>query len=322
MQPGIKLATVMARKLRVEYEGAIYHVMNRGDRKEPIFRDDSDRSLFLETLGQACAKTDWQVHAYCLMNNHFHLVVETPKANLVAGMKWFLGTYTSRFNRRHKLFGHLFSGRYKSLVVDGSGSGYLRTVCDYVHLNPARAKLLRKEQKLEAFRWSSYGEYLKSPTRRLAWLRVDRVFGEMRIPKDSAAGRKEFQKRMEARRWEEEPEEWKRVRRGWYLGEEAFRKELLEAMGSKLGAEHYGEERQETALAKAERIVAEELKRRRWKQEQLEQRAKGDVEKIRMAERLRCETTMTLAWIAKRLGMGTKTHLAHLLYWKKRDKMK
>src|SRR5437867_4788068 len=78
-----------------------------------------------------------------MMSNHFHLVLETPKANLVAGMKWFLGTYTSRFNRRHKLFGHLFSGRYKSLIVDGSGDGYLRTVCDYVHLNPVRAKLLR-----------------------------------------------------------------------------------------------------------------------------------------------------------------------------------
>ena len=110
----------MARKLRVEYAGAVYHLMNRGDRKEPIFRDDSDRMLFLETLGQACAKTDWQVHAYCLMRNHFHLVVETPKANLVAGMKWFLGTYTARFNRRHKLFAHLFSGRYKALVVDAA----------------------------------------------------------------------------------------------------------------------------------------------------------------------------------------------------------
>ena len=122
----------MARKVRVEYPGAIYHVMNRGDRREPIFRDDEDRQRFLVTLGEACAKTGWQVHALCLMANHFHLVVETPQANLVAGMKWFLGTYTGRFNRRHKVFGHLFSGRYKALIVDGSGNGYLRTVCDYV----------------------------------------------------------------------------------------------------------------------------------------------------------------------------------------------
>ena len=101
----------MPRKLRVEYEGAIYHVMNRGDRHELIFKDDPDRELFIKTLGEACGKTGWQVHGYCLMPNHFHLVVETPRANLVAGMRWFLGTYTARFNRRHKLFGHLFIGR-------------------------------------------------------------------------------------------------------------------------------------------------------------------------------------------------------------------
>jgi len=120
----------MARKLRVQYPGAIYHVMNRGDRREAIFSDDHDRQRFLDTLGEAREKTDWQVHAFCLMHNHFHLVLETPRANLVEGMQWFLGVYTSRFNHRHKEFGHLFSGRYKALIVDGSGSGYLKTVCD------------------------------------------------------------------------------------------------------------------------------------------------------------------------------------------------
>lgn len=158
----------MPRKLRVEYEGAIYHVMNRGDRRELIFLDDEDRQSFLNTLGEACAKTGWQVHALCLMPNHFHLVVETPQPNLVSGMKWFLGTYTARFNRRHKFFGHLFSGRYKALVVDGSGNGYLKTVCDYVNLNPARAKILNPEEPLSAYRWSSWPEYLKSPGKRPA----------------------------------------------------------------------------------------------------------------------------------------------------------
>ena len=99
----------MARKLRLQYPGAIYHVMNRGDRREAIFLDDVDRRCFLQTLSEACAKTSWPVHAYCLMGNHFHLVLETPQPNLVEGMKWLLGTYTSRFNRRHKYFGHLFS---------------------------------------------------------------------------------------------------------------------------------------------------------------------------------------------------------------------
>src|SRR5215212_7093505 len=117
----------MPRKLRVLYVGAIEHVMNGCDHREDILHDDEDRQLFLKTLGEACAKTGWQVHAYCLMRNHFHLVVETPRANLVAGMKWLLGTYTSRFNRRHKLLGHLFSGRYKALIVDGRGKDYLKT---------------------------------------------------------------------------------------------------------------------------------------------------------------------------------------------------
>jgi putative transposase len=107
----------MPRKLRIQYPGAVYHVMNRGDRRENIFADDKDREKFLETLGQTCEKTGWQVHGYCLMSNHFHLVVETPQPNLVAGMKWFLGTYTSRFNRRHKEFGHFLLALILLLVI-------------------------------------------------------------------------------------------------------------------------------------------------------------------------------------------------------------
>ena len=174
--------------------------MNRGDRREAIFEDDEDRERLLQTLTQACEKTGWQVHAYCLMRNHFHLVIETPQPNLVVGMKWLLGTYTSRYNRRHKEFGHLFSGRYKALIVEGSGNGYLKTGCDYVHLNPARAKVLRPEQPLSGFGWSSYPQYLAAPSRRPSWLRVDRLLGEWGIPKDSPAGRRVFEERMEWRR--------------------------------------------------------------------------------------------------------------------------
>lgn len=95
----------MARNLRVQYAGALYHVMNRGDHREPIFRSNKDRELFLKTLGEAPAKTDWQVHAWCLMRNHLHLVIEAPRANLVAGMKWLRGTYTLRFNHRQGTLG-------------------------------------------------------------------------------------------------------------------------------------------------------------------------------------------------------------------------
>lgn len=308
----------MARKLRVEYPGAIYHVMNRGDRREAIFRNDEDRKLFLSTLGETCDKTGWQVHALCLMPNHFHLVVETPGANLVAGMKWFLGTYTGRFNRRHKLFGHLFSGRYKALIVDGSGTGYLKTVCDYVHLNPTRAKLLRPEQPLRTYRWSSWPEYLKKPRQRPVWLRVDRLLGEMRIPKDSPAGRRELERLVEARRSAEEGGMYQPIRRGWFLGEKTLKKELLAQMKEQMGAEHYGEERQETAEVRAEEIVAEELRHRRWQEGDLGRRAKGDAVKVALAARLRAETVMTVKWIAERLQMGSPGYVNYLLYrWRK-----
>lgn len=308
----------MARKLRVEYPGAIYHVMNRGDRGEAIFKDEADRERFLETLDQACVKTGWQVHSVCLMRNHFHLVVETPHGNLVAGMKWFLGTYTARFNRRHKVFGHLFSGRYKALVVDGSGNGYLKTVCDYVHLNPVRAGLIKPEQPLAAYRWSSWPEYLKTPGKRWAWLRADRLLGEYRIPKDSSAGRRELERAVEQRRAEETGTEYKAIRRGWCFGDKAFRRELLEQMTDQMGPEHYGDELQETAATRAERIIAVELKRRRWNEETLATRAKGDPGKVAMAARLRAETDVTVAWLAERLKMGTAGYVNNRLYrWRK-----
>lgn len=310
----------MARKLRVEYPGAIYHVMNRGDRREPIFRDDEDRKRFLATLGETCQKTGWKVQAYCLMPNHFHLVVETPQGNLVAGMKWFLGVYTSRFNRRHQLFGHVFSGRYKALVVDGSGHGYLKTVCDYVHLNPVRAKMLREEQGLSEYRWSSYPSYLEAPSRRSPWLSVERLFGEWAVPKDSLAGRREFAARMEARRTAEGGQDYKAVRRGWCLGDKKFRQELLEQMSERRGEWHYGAELQESAEAQAEGIIQVELKRKRWGEEDLKTRRKGDAFKVAIAKRLRAETTVTLRWIAERLRMGSRGHLTHLLYWDGREK--
>ena len=308
----------MPRKLRVEYSGAIYHVMNRGDRREPIFKDNVDHRRFLETLAEACGKTDWQVLAYCLMPNHFHLVVETPQANLVAGMKWFLGTYTSRFNRRHKLFGHLFSGRYKALIVDGSGNGYLRTVCDYVHLNPSRAKLLQKEESLRTYRWSSFPEYLKAPTKRPAWLRVERLLGEYGIHRDSAAGRGRLEEALEQRRGAEDGQAYKPIRRGWFLGDEKLKQELLAQVSEKAGKSHYGEELRESAEAKAERIVAEELRRLAWKEDELKRQRKGHRRKVQMARRLRAETTMSLKWIAERLAMGSASMVTHCLRQKGR----
>lgn len=303
----------MPRRLRYEYPGALYHVLNRGDRREEIFKDDVDRERFLGTLGDACRKAGWQVHAYCLMRNHFHLVIETPQANLVAGMKWLLSVYTTRFNIRHKVCGHLFAGRYKAMVVDGSGNGYLKTACDYVHLNPLRAGLLKPEEPLESFRWSSLHHYLSNPRQRPPWLRVDRLFGEMRIPRDSPAGRLECARQMEWRRLNDSAFDNGPLRSGSCLGSEEFRRELLAASTEKAGPAHYGSDRQETGEAKAERIIREGLEQMRWQRTDLAKRAKGDPGKVRLAKQLRQETTMTLKWIAQHLEMGASTHVANLL---------
>ena len=177
----------------------MYHVMSRGNRRADIYLDDVDRQDFLKTLAEACLKTGWQVHAYCLMSNHYHLVLETPNANLVAGMAWLQSTYTIRLNHRHKLIGHVLSGRYKAHLVEGSGTGYLRTACDYVHLNPVRAAVLKSEERLLSYPWSSFGYYLAAPRHRPGWMRVDRLLGEHGLQEDSAETRQEFERRMERR---------------------------------------------------------------------------------------------------------------------------
>jgi REP element-mobilizing transposase RayT len=231
----------MARQLRIEYPGAIYHVMSRGDRKDPIFLDDGDGHDFIKTLAEACQKTGFEIHSYCLMKNHFHLVVETPEGNLAAGMRWLLSTYASRFNHRHELCGHVFSGRYKALVVQGDGSGYLRTVCDYTHLNPVRAKVLPARSRLLEYPWSSFGVYLTESRHRPKWLRVDRLLGEHGIGKDTAEGRREFEWRMERRRAEEgDPDQWKGMRRGWCVGSPEFKQALLERLHGEVEPDHAG----------------------------------------------------------------------------------
>jgi hypothetical protein len=252
------------------------------------------------------------------MKNHFHLVVETPEGNLVAGMRWLLSTYSNRFNRRHDLLGHVFSGRYKALVVDGGSSGYLRTVCDYTHLNPVRAGLLSAECRLLEYPWSSFGFYLTEAKHRPKWLRVDRLLGEHGIEKDTASGRLEFERRMEARRsGEGDAKQWRGLGRGWCLGRPEFKKGLLERMHGHLGPNHSARLRREASGERGEAIIAQELRRLGWKEGDLIGRAKTDSDKVGMAARLREETTMTIGQIAQRLKMGTRNTLSAKLQERK-----
>ncbi len=141
----------MARPLRIEFPGAIYHVTSRGNARRRIFLDDSDRETFLSTLAWVVERFGWVCHAYCLMDNHFHLMIETPEPNLSRGMRQLNGVYTQGFNRRHRKVGHLFQGRFKAILVERDS--YLLELARYVVLNPVRAKLVKAP---EDYLWSSY----------------------------------------------------------------------------------------------------------------------------------------------------------------------
>jgi len=141
----------MVRPLRIQFEGALYHVTSRGNARQNIFLDDEDRVAFLKTLAEAVSRFGWICHAYCLMSNHYHLLIETPDPNLSRGMQFLNGVFTQRFNRHHKRFGHVLQGRYKAILVERES--HLLELARYVVLNPVRAKVVRSARD---WQWSSY----------------------------------------------------------------------------------------------------------------------------------------------------------------------
>lgn len=141
----------MARPLRLEFAGALYHVTSRGDRREAIYEDDADRHMFLSLFDQVCEAHNWLCHAYCLMGNHYHILIETPDANLSQGMRQLNGMYTQRFNHTHGKVGHVFQGRYQAILVEKQA--YLLELARYIVLNPVRAGMVRAAKD---WRWSSY----------------------------------------------------------------------------------------------------------------------------------------------------------------------
>jgi len=163
----------MARPLRILYPGAVYHVMNRGLARQPVFRTGADRQAFLAGVAEAHTLWGIEVYAYCLMDTHYHLVLRTPEANLPRVMRHLDGLYTQRFNRAHRRDGPLFRGRYRALCLDAEA--YLGAVVRYVHRNPVEAKLVRDPA---AFRWSSHRTYLQ-PRPRPPWLRVEPLRGAL-----------------------------------------------------------------------------------------------------------------------------------------------
>ncbi len=211
----------MARPLRIEFSGALYHVTSRGDRREAIFEDDDDRLIFLRTLAEVVGRFNWLCHAYCLMTNHYHLLVETPDGNLSKGMRHLNGVHTQATNRRHARAGHLFQGRFKGIIVDKDR--YLLELTRYVVLNPVRAGMVRRPGN---WPWSSYRAMTgKMPAP--AWLATDEILALFAKRRTTAQQRySEFVKQgiKGASIWDE-------LQQQIYLGDEKFVKRVQRKVG-------------------------------------------------------------------------------------------
>lgn len=313
----------MARPIRFQYPGACYHIMARGDGGKTIFENEDDRKVFIARLGEVCVRCGWRIHAWVLMGNHFHLLLETPEANLVEGMKWLLGTYSQGWNRVRQRRGHVFQGRYKSVPVDSEESGayHFRIVADYIHLNPARAGLAGGTRgKLIDYRWSSLGFYAKG--KRPEWLVIERVIQAFELAEDDR-GRRAYVSWLEARAKDDagkiSEEAEAALRKGWYLGEESFKDKLLTMMDrlregrnprnvSGGATKGHGE-------AEADRLVRDvgKVLGLPTGKSLLEKLRKCDERKVLLAALLRRRTSVRLEWISRKLVMGHPGSVSRLL---------
>jgi putative transposase len=213
----------MARPLRIEFPGAIFHVTARGNARAPIFLDDEDRLLFLDVLVECVKRFGWLYHAYCLMDNHYHLLIETPQGNLSAGMRQLNGIYTQRFNRRHGRVGHVFQGRFKAILVERES--YLLELCRYVVLNPVRAKMVEDTAQ---YAWSSYLAMVGA-TPAPQWLHTDWLLSQ--FGSDRAAARSRYAQFVSEGMGSASP--WIALKGQVLLGTETFVENLLPLLEEK-----------------------------------------------------------------------------------------
>jgi REP element-mobilizing transposase RayT len=215
----------MARPLRIEFPGAVYHVTSRGNARQAIFIDDEDRGLFLDVLALVVERFSWLCHAYCLMENHYHLLVETPNGNLSKGMRELNGVYTQWFNQRYSRVGHLFQGRYKAILVEKDN--HLLSLCRYVVLNPIGIGLIKRP---EQWRWSSYRTTV-GLEKRPSFLTTDWVLSQFGVRKRVALER--YKRFVMEGIGKESP--WETLKGQIFWGTDEFIKQLrglLEGKGS------------------------------------------------------------------------------------------
>ena len=245
----------MARPLRVEFEQAVYHVTARGNQRQAVFRDDADRTRFLETLAEAAERFGVIVHAYCLMPNHHHLLLQTPRGNLSRMMGWVQTTYTVRFNRRHRRDGHLFQGRFKAQVVEADE--YARELIEYIHLNPVRPRDRRKEipadrrEELDAWKFSSHRAYagLEAPP---PWLCTEWLsyFGQ-----SVRAAKSGYRRSIAGRFGQSMPGPWSQLRGGLILGSERFARKIGELLAGGSSAEAIRWKRADSAAKQQSAVI-------------------------------------------------------------------
>jgi REP element-mobilizing transposase RayT len=314
--PGRWHFSAMARKLRLEFPGAIYHVINRGNYRGFVFRSSATRQAFEECLFQACERSQWLLHAFVIMGNHYHLAVETPHGNLAAGMQWFQATFANRFNRLRGERGHLFQGRYKSLLVEEGER--LGTLCHYIHLNPARAHLV-PIARLEGYRHSSYW-YLQQPRQRPDFLRAETALIAAGQLTDTPAGRRCYAEYLV---WQMasgpagKSTAYASMSRGWALGSKEFKRALLRDHSvaeetrawEKSGARQVREEKWRMALEESLAHVPPEA--------QADQRGAAPW-KVAVAVKMKTTTDADNHWLAQQLKIGSPRYLAKLVSYASR----
>lgn len=213
----------MTRPLRIEFPGAVYHVTARGNARGKVFLDKRDHQVFLDVFANVISRYHWCCHAYCLMSNHYHCIIETPDGNLGRGMRELNGVYTQRFNRRHRRVGHLFQGRYKAILVERDN--YLLELTRYVVLNPVRAGMVRRTQD---WVWSSY-RATTGLTTKPAWLDTDWVLSQFaRQRKRAQATYARF-----VAQGKDQPPLSSQLRQQIYLGSDTFIKRMQAKVDTK-----------------------------------------------------------------------------------------
>jgi REP element-mobilizing transposase RayT len=291
----------MARKLRIQYEGAIYHVINRGNYRRAVFGTAGAAQAFEAALGEAAALHGWRLHAHVVMSNHYHVAVETPRANLVEGMHWLQSTFATRFNRLRQARGHLFQGRYQALLIEDAAA--LARVVDYIHLNPVRAGLA-SPAKLAGYRWSSLKRLLQAgrPPEMVCadWLRHHGWT-------DSPAGLRAYVGYLtDLARDEAEQKRLglEKLSAGWAIGTVAWRRQVAKDHARRaLSPGLEAGELKELKEAHWSQVLEDELKQAGKTAQDIADSIGGAPWKIAVALRLRAEGA-NYAWITAALSMG------------------